>query len=332
MAQTPVLALLLADMLSLLLLLPAGLFALQILRHWNPSSGRALQLRLEKRTHLIATVLGLVFLAQLLILPLFVHTVDRMALQIVGAMCAVGSLSANQWGFPALLLRIALFFLAAAWLVMHRMDARAPDYPLTRAKYALLLVILPLTFAAAATQTAYFLRLDPDVITSCCGSLFSREAESVAAHMAGLPVLPTMIALYGILGLTLAAAGIYLRWRRGLLLFGVLATLSFPIAIAAIVAFVSLYVYEHPLHHCPFCLLQPEYGRIGYALYLPLFGATALGIGLALTSAFGQRESLRGVLARTAPKLVIAAAAGLTFFALLTVWITWQSNLILLGY
>ncbi len=332
MAQAPVLALFLADLLSLLLLLPAGLFALQILRHWNPSSGRALQLRLEKRTYLIGTVVGLVFLAQFLILPLFVHTLDRMALQIVGAMCAVGALSANEWGFPALLLRITLFFLAAAWLVMQRMDTLAPDYPLTRAKYALLLVILPLTFAAAATQAAYFLRLDPDVITSCCGSLFSQEAESVAAHMAGLPVLPTMLALYGTLGLTLVAAGIYLRWRRGLLPFGILATLSFPVAIAAIVAFVSLYVYEHPLHHCPFCLLQPEYGRIGYALYLPLFGAAALGIGLALTSAFGQRESLRRVLATTAPKLVITAAAGFSFFALLTAWIIWQSNLILLGY
>lgn len=332
MLQAPILALLLADGLSLLLLVPASLFALQLLRHWNPSSGHARQLRLENRTHLIATVLVLVFLAQLLTLPLFVHTVDRMALQIAGAMCAVGTLNANAWGFPALLLRITLVFLAAAWLVLHRMDVRAPDYPLIRAKYRLLLLVLPLAGLAAGLQLAFFLQLDPDVITSCCGSLFSHGGESVAAHMAAVPALPAMIALYGSLGLALAAAVFYLRRRRGLLAFGILTALNFPVAIAAIVAFLSLYVYEHPLHHCPFCLLQPEYGRIGYALYLPLFGATALGIGLALTAAFAQRESLRCVLARAAPPLVLIAAAGLASFAALAAWISWQSNLILLGY
>ncbi|MCA1788605.1 MAG: hypothetical protein LC667_01770, partial [Thioalkalivibrio sp.] len=160
--QTPILALFLADLLSLFLLFPAGVFALQILRHWDPSSGHARQIRLEKRTHLIGAAVALMFLAQMLVLPLFVHTVDRMALQIVGAMCAVGTLNANVWGFPTLLLRIALFFLAAAWLVLHRIDARAPDYPLTRAKYALLLGILPLALATVAIQLAYFMSLDPD--------------------------------------------------------------------------------------------------------------------------------------------------------------------------
>ncbi|MFO8002713.1 hypothetical protein [Thioalkalivibrio sp.] len=327
----PILALFLADLLSLVLLVPAGLFALQLLRHWDPSSGRALQLRLEKRTYLVSAVVGLVFLAQLLLLPLFVHTVDRMALQIVGAMCAVGTLNANAWGLPALLLRIALFFLAAAWLVLHRLDARAPDYPLTRTKYVLLLAILPLTLAAAGVQFAYFMLLDPDVITSCCGSLFSQGTESVTAHMAGLPALPTMVAFYALLTLTLMAGLAYLRWRRGLLLFAGLATLSFPVAIVAIIAFVSLYVYEHPLHHCPFCMLTGDYGHIGYALYLPLFGATGLALGL-LSARLAGGDSLRAVLQRDAPHLVIASMAGLGLFAALSAWLSWQSNLILLGH
>lgn len=332
MVQTPILALVLADLISLLLLIPAGLFAWQVLRHWDPSSGHARQLRLEKRTQLVAAVLGLVFVTQLLALPLFVHTVDRMALQIVGAMCAVGTLNTNAWGIPALLLRIGLFFLAAAWLLMHHLDKRSPDYPLIQVKYGLMLTILPLAVITAGAQLAFFLQLDPDVITSCCGALFSQGSESVAAHMAGLPTLPTMIALYATLGFALAAAAVYLRWRRGLLLFGTLATLSFPVAIAAIVAFLSLYVYEHPLHHCPFCLLQPEYGRIGYALYLPLFAAAAIGLGLGLTTVFGRRESLRNVLGTSAPPLVLTAAGALAVFAVMAVWISWQSNLILLGY
>jgi hypothetical protein len=332
MIQTPVLALHLADLLTLLLLIPAGLFALQLLRHWNPESGHARQLRLEKRTYLVGAVLGLVFLAQILMLPLFVHTVDRMSVQIVGAMCAVGTLSANAWGFPALQARIALFFLAAAWLVLHHMDTRAPDYPLTRAKYALLLAILPLAVLTAILQLIYFARLDPDIITSCCGSLFSQGTASVAAHMAGLPVAPMMILLYVTMALAMLSGVVYLRWRRGLLLFGALSTLAFPVAIAGIIAFVSLYVYEHPLHHCPFCLLQPEYGRIGYALYLPLFMATALGLGLGLTAALAQRDSVRRVLSHSAPPLVMTAGIGLLVFTALTAWLSWRSNLLLLGY
>ena len=332
MVQTPVLALQLADLLSLLLLIPSGLFALHLLRHWNPDSGHARQLRLEKRTYLVGAVLGVVFLAQILMLPLFVHTVDRMAVQIVGAMCAVGTLNANAWGFPALQSRIALFFLAAAWLVLHHMDTRAPDYPLTRAKYVLVLAIVPLAAVTAIFQSIYFAKLDPDVITSCCGSLFSRGTESVTAHMAGLPPAPMMILLYTTLALALLSGLVYLRWRRGLLLFGALSTLSFPVAIAGIITFVSLYVYEHPLHHCPFCLLQPEYGHIGYALYLPLFMATALGFGLGLTAALARRDSVRRVLSHSAPPLVITAGIGLLVFTALTAWLSWRSNLLLLGY
>lgn len=332
MVQTPVLALQLADLLSLLLLIPSGLFALHLLRHWNPDSGHARQLRLEKRTYLVGAVLGVVFLAQILMLPLFVHTVDRMAVQIVGAMCAVGTLNANAWGFPALQSRIALFFLAAAWLVLHHMDTRAPDYPLTRAKYVLVLAIVPLAAVTAIFQSIYFAKLDPDVITSCCGSLFSRGTESVTAHMAGLPPAPMMILLYTTLALALLSGLVYLRWRRGLLLFGALSTLSFPVAIAGIITFVSLYVYEHPLHHCPFCLLQPEYGHIGYALYLPLFMGTALGFGLGLTAALARRDSVRRVLSHSAPPLVITAGIGLLVFTALTAWLSWRSNLLLLGY
>jgi len=332
--QSPILALLLADLLSLLLLFPASLFALQILRHWDPASGRALQLRLEKKTYLITSVLGLVFLVQLLALPLFVHTVDRLALQIAGAMCAVGTLGANPWGFPALLWRIGLFFLAAAWLILHHLDQQAADSPLIRLKYALLLLILPVCGLATATQWLFFQQLNPDVITSCCGSLFRPEGDSVPAHMAGLPVTPVKVALYSTLGLALVTAGVYLRWRRGLLGFGMLTLLSFPVGIAAIITFLSLYVYEHPLHHCPFCLLQADYGHIGYALYLPLFTASGLGCGLTLAilaNRFSHHQSLPAVLEKRAPALVLLAATGLAMFTLLVLWISWRSPLVLPG-
>ncbi len=329
--QPAIVALLLADTLSLLLLIPAGLFAVQILRRWDLHSGSARQIRLEERTYLIATGLALVFIAQALTLLLFVFTADHLAVQFVGAMCAVGTLNANAWGFPALLLRMGLFLLAGAWLVMNYIDNRAYDYPLIRVKYALVLLVVPLALAAAGTQFAFFLGLDADVITSCCGSLFSAGEPAVTADLAGLPPRPAMGAFYSVLGLTILAGGWYALRRRGALLFAGLSAIAFPVSIAAVIAFVSLYVYEHPHHHCPFCLLKSEYGYLGYGLYLPLFTATTLAIGLGVTSAFARAASVREVMGSVAPRFAWTATLLFALFTLEVIGFTWRSNLILLG-
>ncbi|WP_303900815.1 hypothetical protein [Thiohalomonas denitrificans] len=329
--QPAIIALLLADGLSLLLLVPAGLFAIRILRRWDLQSGSAQQIRLEEHTYLVTTGLALVFIAQILTLLLFVFTTDHLAVQFVGAMCAVGTLNANAWGFSALLLRMGLFLLAGTWLVMNYIDSRAYDYPLIRVKYALVLLIVPLALAAAGAQLAFFTGLDADVITSCCGSLFSAGEPAVTADLAGLPPLPAMGTFYTVLGLTILAGAWYALRGRGALLFAGLSAIAFPVSIAAVIAFISLYVYEHPHHHCPFCLLKSEYGYLGYGLYLPLFTATTLAVGLGITSAFAKAASVRAVLAGVAPRLAWTATLLFTLFMLQAIWFTWRSNLILLG-
>ena len=66
-----------------------------------------------------------------------------MSVMFVGAMCAVGTLNVNAYGFPALIAQMAVFFLAAVWLAVNHVDTRAPDYPLVRIKYGALLLLLP---------------------------------------------------------------------------------------------------------------------------------------------------------------------------------------------
>ena len=72
---------------------------------------------------------------------------------------------------------------------------------------ALLLVIAPLIGAETYHQMLYFLNLKGDVITSCCGSMFSADEEGVAAGLAALPPVPMGAAFFGILAVTLAAQG-----------------------------------------------------------------------------------------------------------------------------
>jgi hypothetical protein len=326
--QPAALALLLASSLNALMLAAASLFALHLLRHWNPTSGSERQIALERRTYLVSTLVGLSLLLSLPALALFVHNADAMAPFFTGAMCAVGSLKVNVWGMPALFAMLAGFFLAAAWLVLNHLDSRGWDTPLMQAKYRLLLVLGPLALLQASMLWLYYFNLKPEVITSCCGSLFGPAASGVAAEMAALPVsTATPVFFVGWL-LTLAAGAIYLTRRRLGRLFGLLAALHFPLALAAIVAFIAPYVYEQPNHHCPFCLLQAEHGYAGWVLYLPLFFGTAAGIGAGLAGGV-RADSLSQAAPRVAAGLAKVAVAAMGVFGLAVLFYINRSNLVL---
>jgi len=68
------------------------------------------------------------------------------------------------------------------------------------------------------------------------------------------------------------------------------------VAVAALISFFCLYIYELPTHHCPFCLLKREYGWVGYPLYATLLGGAIAGLGVGALNFFRDRESLAAVL------------------------------------
>lgn len=329
--QPAIIALLLAGAVSLLVLVAAAPFALQVIRRWDMASGSELQLALERRTYLFSTLTAFVFVTQLLALLLTVFNADKMAVMFVGAMCAVGTLNANAWGFPMLYAQIAVFFLAAAWLALNYVDNLAPDYPLVRVKYALLLLLLPALAAAFALQLKYFLNLRADVITSCCGSLFSEQGPTLASEASSMEAKPAILLFYSTLGAAVFANGLHAGLRRRW--SGALAALSsagaFIAAIIGILSFVSLYVYEHPHHHCPFCLLKPEYGYQGYLLYVPLFVSTAAGLGAGILQPFARVGSLQRLVPQASSRLAAVAALGFALFAAVATGMVLKSNLIL---
>lgn len=313
------------------MVLLAGGFAGQILRHWDLNSGSERQIRLERQTYLVSTLLGFALGAELLSLVLFVQTAENLSSQFVGAMCATGVLNVNRFGFPTLLLKIALFFLAALWLLLNRVDQQGYDYPLVRLKYGLLLAMAPLSLAEAAVQTAFLRGLNPDVITSCCGALFSPQATGAGADLAGWPPGAALAWLYATGGLTLIVGLILWRWQRAGWLFAAASFASFAVALAAIISSISLYVYESPHHHCPFCLLQAGHGYVGYLLYAPLFLATAAGLGAGILASLRRVPSLQTVLPGEIRRWAGLALAGFIGFYGLASWLIWRSHLILLG-
>ena len=331
--QPAIIALLLAAGLCLFMLLAAAPFAVQVIRHWDITSGSERQLRLERLTYLFSTLVAFVCLIQILAALLFVFNADKMSVMFVGAMCAVGALNVNAFGFPALTAQLALFFLAALWLALNHADSRARDYPLVRLKYTLLLAAIPLFALSLWLQLSYFLGLKADVITSCCGSLFSADAPTLASEVSALEPKPALLTFYAALIAAISLAGWHWQRRDNLsgIATGLAALGAFVAAIAGILAFVSLYIYEHPHHHCPFCILKPEYDYQGYGLYIPLFAAAAAGMSAGVLRLFAGRPSLAQVIPVVTQRLAAVAAIGFALFLIVASIMIWQSNLILLG-
>jgi hypothetical protein len=325
-----ILALIMVSGVVLLMVITAGLFALRLLRHWNIDSGSEQQLCLERRTYLISTLMGWVFAFELLSLLLFVYTAESLSGQFVGAMCATGVLNANTWGWPTLFMKITLFFGGALWLAINGLDNRGYDYPLVRHKYALLLLLAPMVVAEVVFQSRFFLALSPNIITSCCGTLFSSRAEGVAAEVSAMPA-KTMAWALALSGVAVLTSGLgYLKWRRGALLLAITSVLAFVTALLAVVSLISPYVYEHPHHHCPFCILKSGHGYVGYLLYIPLFGATALGLAAAATAVWRKIPSLEawGCITLGYARLSLVLFA---LFYLISAWSVLSSSLVMQG-
>ena len=107
---------------AVLMLTAAAPFAVQVILRWDIRSGSEQQLALERRTYLFSTLLSFVFVIQLAALLLFVFNADRLSGMFVGAMCAVGTLNVNDYGFPSLISQMGVFFLAAMWLAINHVD------------------------------------------------------------------------------------------------------------------------------------------------------------------------------------------------------------------
>jgi hypothetical protein len=289
-----IVALVLGSLLMTGMTLSGAFFGIRIMGRWDLHSGSEEQLGLERRTYLISTLLSYVFVFQIGSLFLFIHTADALHNQFVGAMCAAGALHVDPYGYPTFLLKILNVILAGLWLIVNYVDNRAYDYPLIRKKYAMLLILAPLILAEAITQTLYFTQMKANVITSCCGSLFSSAGSGVSSDIAAAPAGVTMGGFYLVYALNSLSGAVY--WLRGKLgrVFSFSSGLFFLVACVSFISFISLYFYELPTHHCPFCLLQREYGYIGYLLYAALLTGVVSGLGVGVLMPFAGIGSLVG--------------------------------------
>lgn len=324
-----VLALLLASGLISLTMLYAAWQGLIILRHFDLSSGDPRQLTLERKTYLISTILSYVMGFELLSLFLFIYAGEDLHHLFVGAMCAVGTLSVNSYGYTALMLKIAASLGCGVWLIVNHLDNQGYDYPLIRPKYAMLLPLTGLVLFESYVQFGFFAHMAPNLITSCCGAVFSDEATTLTASLAHLPPALIRIVFWGGL-LILARSGIhFLLTGKGARPFAWIAGSMFIIGILSVLSFISVYWYELPTHHCPFCLLKPEYYWIGYPLYAALLLLGVCGAGVGVVDRAAGIPSLAAALPRLQRRLCQAALVGAGVVAAIALWPLLFSDFIL---
>ena len=317
-----VLSLLIGSLVVILMMLYSSLLGIRIVRKWNIDSSSPEQLALERKTYLISTIMNYVLGFEILSALLFVYTVDDIHRIFIGAMCATGSLNANPVGWYVLYAKIAAFFIGAIWIAVNYVDQRAEDYPLVRMKYSMLLAITPFIAIDGYLIWNYFVDLKPNVITSCCGALFSEGSNGVASSLSSLPVRPMMILFYLSVGLFLVNGMAAVRSDRSFFRYsmGYFSALFFVVAIASIVSFISLYFYELPTHHCPFDILQRGYHFIGYPLYICLFSGVLLGLLVGIFEPLKKIGSLTQIIGKAQRRWAIISMALIAIFAVISSW------------
>jgi len=318
--QPGIIALVLGSGITLVLLTYAAFLGVKILRRWDIGSSSEEQLSLERKTYLVSTLVryGLAF--EILSVFLFIYTADDLHNLLIGAMCATGSLNANPFGFPALYAKIAVFFLSSAWIALDSLDSKAEDYPLTRKKYTLLLLVVPAVSAGYVLQLLYFSSIDPNVITSCCGVLFSEGGKNIGSSLASLPVRQTEVFFFGAFAAVVAFGLAVMKSGRKLFIipFSILSAAFFGVSFASIISFISLYFYQIPTHHCPFDMLQAEYYYAGYPLYFTLFSGSFFGAMTGIIEPLGKIKTLSSVIPAVQRRWALIAVACLTIFVLIS--------------
>jgi len=275
--------------LALLLLVAFGV-SLKIFLKWDFQSFTPEQFKLEQQAYLVNTIAIFIFVMKFGLLLYFAFTVDNLALLVPGAMCGAGVISANSYGNPLLVLKLAILFMLTLWFYLNHYDLQTKNYQWFREKSALFMVIVVLVGVELWLDVAYFSHIDTHQPVSCCSALFGQlEGANPLPFGLNIPILLLLFyLLFGVVMLSL--------WLKQSLLYMVANLLFVYVAYYALVYFFGTYIYELPTHKCPFCMLQKEYYYVGYGLWFSLFVGSFVGMSGAIASLWLGKEPPKGAL------------------------------------
>ncbi|SFP87842.1 hypothetical protein [Hydrogenimonas thermophila] len=285
-----VIAILILDTIFFIFASLAFIISIQIVRKWEIEATTQLQYILEKRAYLVATIIKYIFYFKLPLFLYFIYTLDMLSNILPGAMCAAGVTNATIYGMPLFMVKIFDLYLFGFWLVVNYIDMKKPDYPFTKLKFLFFILIFPILAIETVLEILHVGGINPQVIVSCCGTLFSAAKSSSVSIFINLPNYLILSIFYANFLLIFLS---YLYKKA--FLTALFNAIFIPVAIVSLIVFFSTYIYEMPHHHCPFCLLQSDYNYIGYFLYITLFGGTFFGISAYISEKLSYKTSKKWI-------------------------------------
>jgi len=300
------LAVLIGDLCSLLLLLAAAKTALKTVTEWAPDSTAGGQIRLERAVEigeLTARFALAAFLASTLVL--FVGIANVLPAIIPGAMCGTGVIQATQGlGGPALFFRFLTLAIVYLWLVFGKLNSSRPESLLAVGSARVLLLAVPFHLLAVSTTLQAVWRLDVHQPVDCCAAVYDQFKNLGSAQQtAGIPNT-WWLAAFWTLSLLMIFSGLC-AWRTAasgrVKVSGTLALLALlwtPTAALVLIRVFAAYYYEVLHHHCPWCLFLSDHKFVG----IPLFFC------LAVVVLEGPAGFATAILAAKYPQFVLTAA------------------------
>ena len=263
---------------AVLSLTVALILAIDILLHWDFDKTDKRQYRLEKKSWLIATIVGFVAGVKVIELPYFVFTIDSLSRIVPGAMCGAGVISYNDYGMKLLFVKIVEVGLIAFWLLLNRYDIKAL-YLWVKPKMVLLVLIFFISLLQLWLLYHFFEAIDIHKVVHCCTTLYGL-LEGMNPLPFGLDTKWLLILFFLLYALIVSS---YLGEQEWIFALAVL--LFAQIAYYSVIYIFGPYIYEQPNHNCPFCMMQKEYHYVGYAVW----GLYFSGLFFGLWSIFAQK-------------------------------------------
>ncbi|MCI6988534.1 MAG: hypothetical protein MR902_03060 [Campylobacter sp.] len=226
---------------------------------------------LYKKGYLVSTILMFLLGLKILLFIFFIWVMDEISPLIPGAMCAVGVVDGTNFGFYMFMLKIVNLFLLIGWIYIHYLDSQTKTSEFFLLKFKFFIIIFVFLVFEYIFSLLHFINLNFSDIVRCCSELFKSSEFGTASFLQNEKFI--VFTFY-----TLAILSLISALFKNKTLFGITSVLFSAFAIYAVIRFFSPYIYELPLHKCPFCMLKQNYYFIGYIIYILIFTNATLGL------------------------------------------------------
>lgn len=261
-----VIALLLAQLCSFALLTGAVLLSSQIIKYWSIAHFDELQLKLERRSYLVGSIIQFVLIFQIAALFMFLNTANHHLTGVIkGAMCADGVLGVNAYGNPLLYLKMGAMLLYLSYLFLNYLDNSEPAYPLTPLKYWLVFPIFLLVGIDLVVMVAFFYHIEPDVIATCCSVAFVAKGTTGYFGLFTHSFTQEWLWIFGISGGLLLVVLFFAT--RYVWLQVILGGIFITSAIYSLKYFFVKYIYGLPSHNCLYDIFWTKHYWVGYVFF-----------------------------------------------------------------